>query len=49
MKSTAQETFDHSIVIEEKFWYQFCACTKPLTFGAIARGATSCVTIRNSA
>ena len=28
---------------------QFCACTKPFTLVLIARGLTSCVTIRNSA
>lgn len=27
-----------------KSWYQFLTCTKPFTFGDIARGATSCTT-----
>jgi len=38
-----------AIVIGGTSWNQFWAWTKPFTFALIARGFTSCVTIRNSA
>lgn len=48
-KDGAHGSVYFSMLIGEKSWNQFCACTKPFTLALIARGLTSWVTIRNSA